>query len=290
MLTLLRPLMLALTLAALPLTLLAQSPGGAKRLAVGKVKINAALLRDTGEAGKITKMERMSQNVDAQLRAAFQATRSFQLVNRSDSDALLEESGATGRNFSFGDADYLVVVTVDDFADTMETKRFEAKKETVTVRTLRFAAISTIYHVSKGQQGDQLETANIDVSRPLPEIERGTTTGDTRDAVLRELTKELAEKTAQHVVDVIYPAEVVGKTGKIVTISRGEGSGIAVGDLWEVFAQGEELKNSAGVSLGREEVSVGKVRITRVNAKTTQASISEDNGIEKGAIVRPVKP
>lgn len=207
-------------------------------------------------------------------------------MGRADGDALAEEAGATGRAFSFGDADYLLVVTVDDFQDMMETKTFAALGTTVTSRTIRFAAISTIYDAKTNAV---VETANIDVSRVAPEEQRGSTTGDTRDAILRELTKELAEKTAQHVADVIYPARVVAKTDKTVTISRGEGSGIASGQLWEVFALGEEMKDpDTGASLGREELSVGKVRVTRVTAKTSQAMVLEDTGIERNAVVRRV--
>ena len=44
-----------------------------------------------------------------------------------------------------------------------------------------------------------------------------------------------------------------------------------------------------GVSLGREELSVGKIRITRVTPKTSQATITEDTGVGNGAVVRPVK-
>ena len=39
-------------------------------------------------------------------------------------------------------------------------------------------------------------------------------------------------------------------------------------------------------SLGREEVKVGKVKVTQVNPKTSQAEILEDTGIDAGAILR----
>jgi len=265
----------------------AASPaGGLKKLAIGQVKVGQAVLADATDSGRRTKMSRMTENLNAQLLAAFQASRRFQLMGRADASALAEEAGATGRSFDFGDADYLLVVTVDDFQDMMETKTFAALGTTVSSRTIRFAAISTIYDAKTNAV---LETANIDVSRVAPEEQRGSTTGDTRDAVLRELTKELAAKTAQYVSDVVYPARVVSKMDKTVTVSRGEGSGIATGQLWEVFALGAEMKDpDTGASLGREELSVGKVRVTRVTAKTSQASILEDTGIDRGAVIRRV--
>jgi hypothetical protein len=267
--------------------LYAQAPAGLKKLAIGKVKVGQAVQADAVDAGKKNKIDRMTQNVGTQLRAAFQASRRFEIVGRSDADALVEEAGATGRTFAFGDADYLLVVEIDDFQDSMETKTFAALGKTVTSRTIRFAGITTIYNAKTNAV---IETANIDVSETAPEETRGSTTGDTRDALLRELTKKLAELTAQRVTDVVYPARILAKTDKTVTISRGEGTGVAAGQLWEVFALGAEMKDpDTGASLGREELSVGKIRITRVTPKTSQATITEDTGVDNGAVVRPVK-
>jgi len=39
-------------------------------------------------------------------------------------------------------------------------------------------------------------------------------------------------------------------------------------------------------SLGREEVKVGKVKISQVNPKTSMATILEDTGIDAGAVLR----
>ena len=280
---------LAATLALLVTVnaLSAQAPTGLKKLAIGKVKVGEAVRADAVDAGKRNKIDRMTQNVEAQLRSAFQSTRRFELIGRADADALVEEAGATGRTFEFGEADYLLVVEIDDFQDSMETKTFAALGKTVTSRTIRFAGITTIYNAKTNAV---IETANIDVSETAPEETRGATTGDTRDALLRELTKKLAEQTAQRVTDVVYPARILAKTDMTVTISRGEGTGVAAGQLWEVFALGAEMKDpDTGVSLGREELSVGKIRITRVTPKTSQATITEDTGVGNGAIVRPVK-
>lgn len=280
---------LAATLALLVTVnaLSAQAPTGLKKLAIGKVKVGEAVRADAVDAGKKNKIDRMTQNVEAQLRSAFQSTRRFELIGRADADALVEEAGATGRTFEFGEADYLLVVKIDDFQDSMETKTFAALGKTVTSRTIRFAGITTIYNAKTNAV---IETANIDVSETAPEETRGATTGDTRDALLRELTKKLAEQTAQRVTDVVYPARILAKTDMTVTISRGEGTGVAAGQLWEVFALGAEMKDpDTGVSLGREELSVGKIRITRVTPKTSQATITEDTGVGNGAVVRPVK-
>jgi len=89
---------------------------------------------------------------------------------------------------------------------------------------------------------------------------------------------------------VVFPAKILIKRDTIVTINRGEGGGMAEGDVFNVFAQGEELKDpDTGEVLGREEVKVGKVKITQVGAKTTQAEILEDTGVDKGAVLHKAK-
>jgi hypothetical protein len=54
-----------------------------------------------------------------------------------------------------------------------------------------------------------------------------------------------------------------------------------------VFAVGKELIDpDTQEVLGKEEVEIGKVRITDVLPKFSKASILEDRGIAEGAILR----
>ena len=101
------------------------------------------------------------------------------------------------------------------------------------------------------------------------------------------VARDMAQKIANRIADVIFPAKVLLKRDKEVTINRGEGGGVAVGDTFNVYALGEELIDpDTKESLGREEVKVGRVKITQVNPKTSTAEILDDTGIDKGAILR----
>jgi hypothetical protein len=111
------------------------------------------------------------------------------------------------------------------------------------------------------------------------------------DALLVDTVQEAATSVATHVADVIFPVRVLTKRDKQVTINRGEGGGVEVGQLWNVFALGEELTDpDTKESLGREEVLVGKAKITNITPKTSTAEILEDTGIDKGAILRLPPP
>ena len=82
------------------------------------------------------------------------------------------------------------------------------------------------------------------------------------------------------------PARIIGKRDKVVTINRNDQSGIEVGQTWEVYMLGDELEDPDTHEKSREEVLVGKVKVTRVTPQNSQAEIIEDTGIDKGAIVR----
>ena len=74
---------------------------------------------------------------------------------------------------------------------------------------------------------------------------------------------------------------------KTVTVNRGEGSGVVADQVLRVFAVGKELIDpDTQEVLGKEEVEIGKVRITDVLPKFSKASILEDRGIAEGALLR----
>ena len=262
-----------------------------KAVAVAKIKATPSLLADAAGHGRKNSIDRMSQALDSQLIAALQQTRKFTVLARSDADALIEENAASGKNFSFGDSDLTLVVTIDDFQDFTQTAHFATINKTATKRVIRFATVAKLYETKTNKlvETANFQEQNLDTEEEL--ANSASSGGELSDSLLLALTRRMGEKVAQRVADVAFPAKILAKTGKIVTINRGDGTGIAVGQLWEVFALGEELKDpDTGASLGREEVSVGKVRVQRVTPRTAQAEVTgEDLGIDRGAIVRRVE-
>jgi curli biogenesis system outer membrane secretion channel CsgG len=264
----------------------AQTTPGQKKLAISDVKITPGLVDSTDAARRKTSLDRVSQALDSQLIDRIQATRKFEIIGRSDMASLLKEADFSGGSFKVSGVDYLLVTTIDDFQDHKETKTFAALGKTVDIRTVRFATVGKIYDAKSGKL---IESTNFSIINSQPDDTSGNNvrSGDLSDALLRAICKDMAEKVAVRVADVIFPARVISKLDKQVTINRGEGSGVAVGQLWNVFAQGQELVDpDTGAVLGREEMQVGKVRVTQVNPKTSLAEIVEDKGIDKLAVLR----
>ena len=82
-----------------------------------------------------------------------------------------------------------------------------------------------------------------------------------------------ADNIGRKILETIYPLVVVSVNGEILTIGQG-GSQIKEGDRLEIFMYGKRLTDPyTNEFLGREEVKVGTIQITRVNSKQSHARI-----------------
>ena len=255
-----------------------------KTLGIGEVKIEPSVLSAATTSGNRAEIERVTQAMDGQLIAAISGTRKFQIAARSDLGVVVEEQALSGGAISA--ADYLLVPSVDDFQDIEETATFAQLERTVTKRTIRFSTVAKIYDTKAGKL---LEAANIRVTRTgdAKNATFANSDGNSTDAMLLDITREMAEKIALRVMDIIYPAKVIAKTGKTVTINRGDGGGIEKGQVWQIYAVGEALVDpDTGEILGQEEVHVGSARITSVLPKFSKGEVIEDLGVDAGAVMR----
>ncbi len=267
-------------------------------LGVGPVKLTPAVVQSAARMGKKVEMDRVVQSLDGQLIDRINATRKFQVVARSDlKEVVKEQSLADSGNvdthdksavqpFKLSGAKYLLVTTIDDFQDYRETATFKGTGRSAIKRVIRLSCIGKIYETTTGKL---LESMNFQISNK--DISENRTYSETdgllSDELLVAIARNMAEKIANRVTDVIFPPKVISKRDKQVTINRGDGTDIVVGQIWNVFVVGEELIDpDTKESLGREEVLVGKVKITTILPKTSSAEIVEDHGIDKMAILR----
>ena len=285
----------ALTTILLPTVVSAQDKA---TIAVSTIKPTASLNQSVSGDKKL-EMTRIIESLDSQLVDRINATRKFDVVGRSDLDSAIKEQdlGASGNvnaktaaqlNNLTG-AKYLLVTTVDDYQDYVEKATFEGTGNTATKRVFRFSVVGKIYDSSTGKllESANFQTGNNEFKQIQQERNYSVKDGELSDEMMVAISRTMAEKIANHVIDALFPAKVLAKRDTQVTINRGEGAGVAVGDVFNVFAQGEELIDpDTKESLGREEVKVGKVKINQVNPKTSMADILEDTGIDKGAVLR----
>jgi curli biogenesis system outer membrane secretion channel CsgG len=259
-----------------------------KKLAVSDVKAGAGLVKSAEKAGTIVSLQRVVEAYDSQLIDRLHGTRKFDILARSDLKQLAKDGDATGNTFKIPGADYLLVTTVDDFQDYSESLSLQTTGQVLHKRVVRIVAVAKIYDAATGRL---IESANIkkEVKDAGAQF-NSEKNGDLADAVIESAVEQSASAMANRIADVIYPAKVIAKVDKTVMINRGDGTDIAVGQVWQVWALGAELKDSdTGEVLGRQKFAVGKVRVTQVDPKTSTAEIVEDTGISEGAMVHPMK-
>lgn len=262
-------------------------------LGVGPVKAVPAIAAKLARSGKSLSVDQMTQSLNEQFIDRLNATRKFQIVSRSDiKDLVTDDDKANALNptkakgFNLADTKYLAVLTVDDYEDQTERLVQKLVNKTLTKRTIRLSLITKIYETSSGKL---LESAanSISTTDAQQTLNESGNDAETTDALIRTVIRDSAEWAATRIADVIFPAKVIAKTDKVVTLNRGEGSGVAKGEIWRVFAVGKELIDpDTKEVLGKEEVEIGKIRITDVLPRLSKGEVIEDRGIAEGAIVR----
>jgi curli biogenesis system outer membrane secretion channel CsgG len=285
-------------LSAVLLPALASAQEGKTTLAVSSIKPTPSLTASVKPDKKL-EMGRIIESLDSQLIDRINATRKFDVMGRSDLSDMIKEQdlGASGnvdartaaKAGKLTGAKYLLVTTVDDFQDYVEKATFEGTGRAATKRVFRLSVVGKVYDASTGKlmESANFQTGNDAFKQIQEERSYSVKDGELSDEMMVAVSRDLAQKIANRVADVIFPAKVLIKRDKEVTINRGEGGGVTVGNTFNVYALGEELIDpDTKESLGREEAKVGRVKITQVNPKTSTAEILEDTGIDKGAILR----
>jgi curli biogenesis system outer membrane secretion channel CsgG len=282
---------------------LASAQDGKVTIAISSIEPTPSLDASVKPDKKL-EMGRIIESMNSQLIDRINATRKFDVVGRSDlGDIFQEQALGTSTNVAsntaaqagkLAGATFLLVTTVDDFQDYVETATFTGTDRSATKRVFRLSVVGKLYDSSTGKliESADLQTGN-DAFKDISENRSySVKDGNLSDEMMVAVARDMAQKIANHFADVIFPIKVLIRRDKEIILNRGDGGGVAVGDTFNVYALGEELIDpDTKESLGREEVKVGTVRITQVNPKTSTAEILDDAGIDKGAILRkPAQP
>lgn len=263
-------------------------------LAIGKIEPTKALADDMQRKGKGVEMRRVIESLDGHLISALAQTRKFTLVGRSDLADLLKEQdlgdsgivdpGTAPERGKVKGAKYRLVTTVDGFLDQNTEATFDTGRKGIK-RRFQLSAQAKVYDASTGEL---LDAPNLQIEKVDTIIKEGNETSDAKrnDELMPATARELAERVANRVVDVAFPVKVIDKEDKTVTINRGDGSGIKVGEIWTVFGAAKTITDpDTGAVIKRKGKLIGKVKITSVEPDYSQGDLLEDNGVVVGAIL-----
>nr|WP_294565909.1 CsgG/HfaB family protein [uncultured Rhodopila sp.] len=111
-------------------------------------------------------------------------------------------------------------------------------------------------------------TLNVEATADLNTVVADRSDNRFSNEAWLQLVRAITKKSVYEIGDRIFPMVVMQFKNNQVYLNRGEGTGIEVGDVKEVFSAGEDLVDpTTGKSLGSTEDSLGKIRITRVLPK-----------------------
>lgn len=266
-------------------------------LAVSPVVASPSLLQAVSQAGSNLALGRVMDSLDVQLLQALNDTNKFTIVERQNLQPILEEQGIGGSGnvdsngaatpYKLSGADLLLVVGIDDFENFSEKANFSSISREVERRKVRIAAVARLYDTTTGALKDSISTEVEEVDS-AQYFDEGRRSGDNTQALYRAVAVTLANDIASGLSNSLFPPRILAKTGKQITFNRGEGTGVEPGQTWLVYAVGEEMIDpDTGENLGQEEVLLGEAEVMRVSARTSQAMLKEDNGVQKGHIIRP---
>lgn len=283
---------------ALPAIAQGQHPTKAT-IGVHSVEITPSVQEAVAVKGgdKVLSLNRVADSMAQQLIDQVHNTRKFSVVSRSDLNTILKDQDLqrvlsdpsdihVAQAFKVAGCKYALIVTVDDFQDLEQELLSDTGAVLATKRTVRLSSVAKIYDTTTGVL---LESANFQLAKKAGKKRSLGVAADGKDSdeLLTGVAREMAYRVSQRVLDVIFPGKIIAKTGKMVTMNRGDGTGIAKGQLWTVYALGEAMIDpDTGESLGAEEVPVGTVKITAVTPKFSRGEIVEDYGVDKFQVVR----
>lgn len=246
-------------------------------------------------------LARLSAQLESQLAADLGATRKFKVVTRQDLDTVLKEQdlSASGnvdaedaakiaQRFKLAGAASTVQVTVSEFQDRLQRFHSSILDQTITKRTLRVGVTVALLDTTTGVIRESVTVSPVTEQDLDPKIAQVKDSAVSGEELAGELARQLSKRIADRLTEVMYPARVLSRSGEIVLINRGDGTGIAVGQDWAVYATGEALIDpDTGENLGADEVFIGRVTVTEVQPKFARAKVVQDQGIARGQIARP---
>lgn len=278
----------------------AQNTSQKETLAISTVKATPELENKIKSLGKNSELKQLTQSLEQMFADRISANNKFQIVSRNDSDLneiiseqTFGDSGlvnpqTSARLGQIKGAKYILISTLDDFQDRTRILKIDNERK-LSIRSLRVSLITKLYDSTTSALLDSAtQTFTNEMRRNInPTVLSDE--GPNTDQIFADASRKIADKIAADITNAIFPAKIVGCTFPLITINRGEGTGIKSGQTWVVYAIGEEMIDpDTGESLGTEEIPICKAKVLTVKTKTTTLQIvGDDMGVEKGMIVRP---
>jgi TolB-like protein len=229
--------------------------------------------------------EALSMRLNQAVVTKFTQTRKFTVLDRENSkyyefekSFLLSGNSQRSELARLGQrlgVDYFVIGQIVDFAIERESQTNYYTSQT-TSSDKAYATISYRILNVPTQQIKWAET--IDISFDLPKKKRA-------ESIILKASDTIAQEIVDRVLNNIFPPKVIEVSHKNAIVNMG-GNVIHVGEKYKVFRYGKKLYDPYTKEyLGRDEIEVGTVEITKVLPKISYAKILSGK-VKKGNVLR----
>jgi len=260
-----------------------------KRIAVFPLRMGSKNFR-VGDA--VGNKERISRLLSQGISTNLVQSRRFTVLDRE----YIVEQLAEKANIILGDvkneemarlgqeliADMILVGTIEDFGVESKSIRMQLSNRVVTTQT---AFVNFGYRLLDVAT-KQIKFADVmELKLDPSELQAGSGGQGSLESAICRLA---SEKISVKILESIYPVVIVSARGKYLTLGQG-GNNIQKGDKMEIFYYGDPILDPyTKESLGREEIPIGFIEISRVNSKTSTANYIEGD-FDIGANFAPKK-
>ena len=273
-------------------------------LGVGSTTAAKSLIEEMQRLGKTSQMGRMAELLDGQLSSVLTQTHRFEVIARAGLQDLLarEQSLPAGaavdpekavQTTKIHGLQNLVVVSLESVQDSTEELEMPALGIRAVKNRLRLSCVARIYDCATSAlldapsfQSELIDTTDV--------LKNATVRQDQSDALRVKMARVMAETVGRRVLDLFVPASViqVEADGKTLTINRGEGGGMRPGQIWDWAAPSTEITDPVtGLKLKVKGQKTGQIRITKVEAETSQGEVVTGSGLTaKCLLTRPREP
>lgn len=274
------------------------SKGEKDTIFIGALKVQPSVVELAEKNGRQSELKRIINSLETQFIASLNATRVFQLVERSrKGDIELEQGFAAvavdpndknaAQAGKMAGAKYAFLPQIDGFEDSSQTTEYQAIGQASMSRKLFLSALVQIVDTTTGKLLPDSPSIQLNKTDEIENVRMGQV--NSSDQVIVMLAKEMAGKLSQEIVSFLRPAKVLSVSGNTIMFNRGTEAGFKSGDMVEFYAI-ENVKDEDTGETFRNEVPVGQGTINRIDKNQSYAKVTGDNmGITKGCVVRGIK-
>ncbi len=268
------------------------------KVGISAVRVNDALRAKVAAEDGSVALGRVTEGVDSQLRNALLDLRKFDLVTRSNLKQVIEEQNLRGSGnvdpndpaaqaFKLAGCNWVVVTTVNDFQKFNREKEFASEGVKRYQQSVRVGAVVELVDTTTGRVVQSVSVQDEALATNF-DNQGERTNGSAMDWMINQACERLCRRAACAVSDKLLPPKVLTDPRDGTFMFSGGGCA-QVGQLWRVFALGEQsIDPDTGDTL-REEVEIGTAAVTDTSGSYPRAKVEgTDRGVAKGCIMRPV--